>query len=334
MGEIRKFYVLLFLLLACVMLVSCEGTLFSSQNDSLDELSSVEMLVAERSKSDDSLVIFYGENQTLTFPEYPTRWTYSERNGILYRNNTPSYSRIGYITSDDTMIFGRNFDECSSGSLISDDQLFLYIADMAILAGEEEASGFLVLVTYEIGAGHNVLHEFSFDADEHIQPKRCVLGTNAEYEGIIYFSDIEEDHQVLRSLDLITGEIATLFSDDIIMAPSVSPQGELIAYTKYDGIYTYNLNTNEKHQLVEIPWGEDGDLPVSVNLRVAHFYFFVPVVSWLPSGNELGYHVASYEHDEDGRRVETNYDIYVYSFLTEKSVLFMEDVLLPYWVLP
>jgi hypothetical protein len=332
----NKVFKMLVLIIVGVILTSCEGTLFVSDNNSLDELASVEMLYTEYHPTDDAvLVIMFGDNQTLRLPEGISRWTYSERNRILYRNTNYPYSRIGYITNEKDEYFGINYwDGCGGGSLISDDYLFLYTADKAFLEGEEEPSGTLVLAVHGISTGNETLYEFSFDAKEVIEPERCILGTNAEYEGTIYFSDIVDDTSVLRSLDLKTGEIATLFSDDIIIAPSVSPQGDLIAYTKFDGIYTFNLVSKEKHQLVEIPWKEDGNIRFSVNFSIAYFYLYVPVVSWLPSGNELGYHVATYENDEDGRRVKTNYDIYVYSFLTGESELLIDNALLPYWVLP
>lgn len=259
---------------------------------------------------------------------------YTHEQEKLYKVTSYMVGTVGYIDNIGRQLIGVNKDGCGGGGYLSYNQSFVYLSDRGQLSSDDinEVNRKYVLVSYDPEKEHTILYSFSDEIDGKDQSKLCVLGTNVEFEGSIYFSEAFHDTQILKRLDLSTNTVEDVFIDDVIMAPSISPDGEMIAYTKFDGIYLYSIGEETSVRLIDIPWYENNGYHFQ-NANYPSLLNDIPVASWSPDSGKIIFSMLQSSKESTEEKLLAH-NIYVYDFSTGDTNILLENARNPYWVLP
>jgi len=325
-----KRIILIVAILSSFFLTHCVAIQKREDRKVLQALSTAKMLYVTDNRE---FGVVSDTGETLIFAGEEGRWAYSPQQEILYKITSDMIGIVGYIDDDGREKIGNNHDGCGGGSLIREGQELVYVTSLDFLPNQDAigSQAPYVLVSFGIESGHKILYTFP-DQSSTDQSKRCFLGTNVEFAGKLYFSEAQADRQVVKSLDLSTMLVEEVFSDDIIMAPAISPNGKSFAYTKYDGIYLYVLDEEVNFRLVDIPWFDNDNYDFA-RFSETDLGNDIPMASWSPDSEKIVYSKLIIFTDATGEDLYLH-NIYVHDISTGETNLLIRKARNPYWILP
>jgi len=256
---------------------------------------------------------------------YPSRMIFNKSEGMLVITSMEVVKKIYLLTENGTENIGVNFDECGVASFLPKDNSIVFVTYDSFIKDNTTFNGPLVIAQYNIESGLSKLVELSADIDNGEYFGSCILGASSGFENYLYYKDrSSHSKEAIFRYDILTGERVMVFEwDRLILAPSISPSGEKIGFASSDGIYLYDIQTNDIQQIIHNEWLVESKIDLNYAIDISKY---VPVISWSPDSDAIVYSLVEFAQQNEV------YRIYVYNMNDTQAQIIINDGYFPYWV--
>lgn len=279
-------------------------------------------------------------------PGYGRRVGFVNADGTGQEFRTITTTRISAIaepvwtTSGDHVLFGNQYTDQLS-SIAQDGTLREYRCPLLRLAPTVDPDRVIVAMAFEPTRlkialydleNDSVLRTFAVEEGDHLS-----IGANALADTLLVYrrrwdQDVSSGYSSneLVVYDISSGEGDVLVSrhglgyDTPLEYPSISPDGQWIAYTASDGLYLVRPDGSD--QLRVMPMELIRNSPAGPGWDQ-----WPPAVSWSPDSQSLVYHRCTVPAPTSCGGSPENYSIYKLNINTLEEVLLVEGGLNPYW---